>query len=294
MNIDDVKKICVVGSGLMGTQIALNMARYGYTVALTDSSPEALAKAEAWVNKYLASRVEKGKLTAAKAKEAAANLSFVPILQTAAESTDVVIEAIVENLPAKRDLFAKLDAICPQRTILATNSSTIVSSKIADATTRASKVLNMHYFNPALVMEIVEVVRGPHTSDSSAEVVMELARRTGKIPVLLTKEISGFVANRIHAAVVRTACDLLEKEIATCEEIDLIVEKALGYPMGPFRVMDLTGIDTAYLVRAQRFKESGNEEDRPPKPMEEKYKKGEYGRKMGKGWYDYSKTQPAS
>ncbi len=292
MNIEDVKKVCVVGSGLMGMQIALNTARHGYTVAMTDSSPEALTKAESWIKNYLASRIEKGKMTAAQAKEAAGNLSFVPTLRGAAESADVVIEAIVENLPAKRELFAELDAICPPRTILATNSSTIVSSKIADATKRPDKVLNMHYFNPALVMEMVEVVRGPHTSENSAEVIMELARRTGKIPVLLKKEISGFVANRIHAAVVRTACDLLEKGIATCEEIDLIAEKALGYPMGPFRVMDLTGIDTVYLVRVQRFKESGSEEDRPPKPIEEKYKKGEYGRKTGKGWYDYSTAQP--
>ncbi len=289
MHIDDVKKVCVVGAGAMGSQIALNTALYGYRVTLTDISREVLQKAEQWAAEYLAGRVAKGKMTAEKEVEARENLLFVPDLREAAADADVVIEAVVEKLDVKRQLFAELDAICPPRTILATNSSTIVSSKIADATKRPDRVVNMHYFNPALVMELVEVVQGPHTSEETAQVIMELSRRTGKIPILLKKEISGFVANRILGAVIREACFLLEQGIATHEEIDLAVEKALRYPMGPFRLMDLTGIDVSYLVRAQRFAESGLEEDRPPKPIEEKYKAGEWGKKTGKGFYDYRK-----
>ncbi|KKM10089.1 3-hydroxyacyl-CoA dehydrogenase [Clostridiales bacterium PH28_bin88] len=291
MHIDDVKKVCVVGAGAMGSQIALNTALYGYQVNLTDVSGEVLKKAQAWAQEYLEGRVARGKMTADKAAEAKKNLQFLPDLKSAAADADVVIEAVVEKLDIKRQLFAELDTICPPHTILATNSSTIVSSKIADATRRPDKVLNMHYFNPALVMELVEVVQGPHTSDETAEVIMELSRRTGKIPIHLKKEISGFVANRILGAVVREACSLLEKGIATHEEIDLAVEKALRYPMGPFRLMDLTGIDVSYLVRVQRFQETGQEEDRPPKVIEEKYKKGELGRKTGKGFYDYTQAQ---
>ncbi|MEW6661776.1 MAG: 3-hydroxyacyl-CoA dehydrogenase family protein [Bacillota bacterium] len=288
MDIDEVKKVCVVGAGAMGSQIALNTALYGYQVSLTDTSPEVLQKARDWAAEYLESRVAKGKITAEKAAEAKAALVFAKDLQTAAKDADVVIEAVVEKLDIKRQLFAELDNICPAHTILATNSSTIVSSKIADATKRPDKVLNMHYFNPALVMELVEVVQGPHTSEESAQLIMELSRRTGKIPILLKKEISGFVANRILGAVIREACSLLEKGIATHEEIDLAVEKALRYPLGPFRLMDMTGIDVSYLVREQRFNETGLEEDRPPRVIEEKYKKGEWGKKTGKGFYDYA------
>lgn len=288
MQIDEVKKICVVGAGAMGSQIALHTALYGYQVALTDISPEAMQKAREWAAEYLTSRVQKGKMAEEKANEAKAALVFAADLETAAKDADVVIEAAVEKLDVKRQLFALLDNFCPAHTILATNSSTIVSSKIADATKRPDKVLNMHYFNPALVMELVEVVQGPHTSEETAHLIMELSRRTGKIPILLKKEISGFVANRILGAVVKEACSLLEQGIATHEEIDLAVEKALRYPMGPFRLMDLTGIDVSYLVRAQRFSETGLEEDRPPRAIEEKYKKGEWGRKTGKGFYDYA------
>ncbi|MBS3975686.1 MAG: 3-hydroxyacyl-CoA dehydrogenase family protein [Syntrophomonadaceae bacterium] len=288
MRIEDVKKVCIVGAGTMGSQIALHTALYGYQVALTDTAPEVLQKARDWAAEYLASRVAKGKMTGEKAEEAKAAIVFAADLETAARDADVVIEAVVEKLDVKRQLFAALDSICPARTILASNSSTIVSSKIADATNRPAKVLNMHYFNPALVMELVEVVQGPHTSEESAQLIMELSRRTGKIPILLKKEISGFVANRILGAVVREACSLLEQGIANHEEIDLAVEKALRYPLGPFRLMDLNGIDVSYLVRAQRFSETGLEEDRPPRVIEEKYKKGEWGKKTGKGFYDYT------
>ncbi len=288
MKIGDVKKVCVVGAGAMGSQIALNTALYGYQVALTDASGEALQKAQGWAREYLDSRVAKGKMTADQAAEGTRNLRLFPELKSAAADADVVIEAVVEKLEIKRQVFAELDRVCPPHTILATNSSTIVSSKIADVTRRPEKVLNMHYFNPALVMELVEVVQGPHTSGETVEVIMELSRRTGKIPIHLKKEISGFVANRILGAIIREACSLLEQGIATHEEIDLAVEKALRHPMGPFRLMDLTGIDVSYLVRAQRFQETGLEEDRPPKAIEEKYKKGELGRKTGKGFYDYT------
>ncbi|MFZ5827793.1 MAG: 3-hydroxyacyl-CoA dehydrogenase family protein [Bacillota bacterium] len=288
MQIDDVKQVAVIGAGAMGRQIALNCALHGYPTTLTDAVPAVLESAARWKTEYLEGRVAKGRITRDEADAAAARLQIFPTLQEAAGGADLVIEAVIERLDVKRELFAELDRLTPPHAILATNSSTIVSSKVADATTRPAKVANFHYFNPALVMQLVEVVEGPHTSSETAEILMEFARRTGKIPIWIKKEISGFVANRLLGAVVREACFLLENGVATHEEIDLAAEKALGYPMGPFRLMDLTGIDVAYLVRKQRFEESGSEQDRPPRSIEEKYLRGEYGRKTGKGWYDYT------
>lgn len=287
MHIDEIKQVAVVGAGAMGRQIALNCAIHGYSTALTDSVPAALESTAAWKQEYLEGRVAKGRMTREQADAAGARLQLVADLAQAVGSADLVIEAVIEKLDVKRQLFAELDRLTPPHAILATNSSTIVSSKVADATRRPERVANLHYFNPALVMQLVEVVQGPHTSTETAELLVEFARRTGKIPIWLKKEISGFVANRLLGAVVKEAVFLLESGIATHEEIDLAAEKALGYPMGPFRLMDLTGIDVAYLVRKQRYEESGQEEDRPPRSIEEKYLKGEWGRKTGKGWYDY-------
>lgn len=287
MHIDELKRVCVVGAGTMGRQIALHTAIHGYPTVLTDMAPAVLENARAWKEEYLAGRVAKGRLTREQAEAAALRLRLLPSLEEAVTAADLVIEAVVEKLDVKRELFAALDRLAPAHAILATNSSTIVSSKIADATQRPSQVANLHYFNPALVMQLVEVVQGPHTSEETADTLVEFARRSGKIPIRLRKEISGFVANRLLHALSREACNLLESGVATVEEIDLAAEKALGHPMGPFRLMDNNGIDVAYFVRRQRFEETGREEDRPPRVIEEKYRKGELGRKTGKGFYDY-------
>lgn len=289
MKIDELKRVCVVGAGTMGRQIALHNAIHGYATVLTDASPAVLENAKAWKQEYLAGRVAKGRLTQEQADAAAERLQIVSSLEEAAGTADLVIEAVIEKLDVKREVFAALDRIAPPGAILATNSSTIVSSKVADVTERPAQVANLHYFNPALVMQLVEVVQGPHTSDETAETLVEFVRRTNKVPIRLRKEISGFVANRLLHALAREACYLLENGIATHEEIDLAAEKALGHPMGPFRLMDNNGIDVAYLVRKQRFEETGREEDRPPRVIEEKYLKGELGRKTGKGFYDYRK-----
>jgi 3-hydroxybutyryl-CoA dehydrogenase len=228
---------------------------------------------------------------------ARARLHFEPELREAAKDADLVIEAATERLDLKRELFGDLDRLCKPSAILATNSSTIVSSRLVDATQRPDRVANLHYFNPALVMELVEVVQGPHTSDETAQTLVEFARRTGKTPIRLRKEVFGFVANRLLHALANEAIWLYENGYASFEEIDLAAEKALGHPMGPFRLMDLTGIDVGYFVRQQKYLESGREEDKPPRSIVERYERGELGRKTGRGWYDYSpsaETRPAS
>ena len=207
-----------------------------------------------------------------------------------ASTADMVIEAAVEKLDVKRALFADLDRVAPPHAILATNSSSIVSSRIADATGRPDRVCNVHFFNPALIMKCVEVVRGPQTSDDTVAISVELARRLGKTPVVLDREIPGFIANRILGAVRDEAIYLLENGIASVQDIDTACRTALGYPMGPFELMDLTGIDIGYLTKKDRYAESGDPKDQPSKSVTALVERGELGRKTGRGWYDYDEA----
>jgi 3-hydroxybutyryl-CoA dehydrogenase len=233
--------------------------------------------------------VEKGKMTKGVAEAARQNISFTPDLKEAAKEADFVIEAATEILDLKRKIFTDLDKYAPAQAILATNSSYLVSSLIADATKRPSQVVNMHFFNPALVMKLVEVVKGPHVSDETAKATMDLCEKLEKIPVLLKKEVEGFLLNRIFRVIGREALWMLEMGIATAEDIDKACVFGAGHPMGPFRLMDLTGIDLNYIRSLERFKETGNRADLPSPSVVERYIKGNYGEKTGKGWYDYTK-----
>lgn len=287
MIVEDIKKICVIGAGNMGHQISLCAALAGYKVTCTDISQEMLNKAESFARTYLPERVTKGKLKQEQADMALRNLSFSPSLEEAAGDADFVIEAAVEKMAIKRKLFADLDKIAPPHAILATNSSFIVSSKVADVTKRPEKVCNMHFFNPALVMKLVEVVQGPHTSKETAQVTMDLTAKLGKSGVWLKKEIYGFLVNRILAALNNEAMFLADMGIATPEEIDMAVTNALGHPMGPFRLMDFTGIDLAYYIGMERYQDTRDPKDRPSPVLVEKYTKGEYGVKTKQGFYTY-------
>ena len=289
MTIDDIKNICVVGAGNMGHQISLLCAIHGYKTICTDIIPDILKKAEKFADTYLPGRVEKGKMTKEVAEKARKNISFTLDLKEAAQNADFVIEAAIEVLDIKRKVFADLDRLTPPRAILATNSSYLVSSLVADATKRPAKVLNMHFFNPALVMKLVEVVKGPHVSDEAAQITMDLSTKLEKIPVLLKKEVEGFLLNRIFRVIGQEAQWILEMGIASFEDIDKACVYGAGHPMGPFRLNDLTGIDLTYIRSMERFKETGNRADLPSPSVVERYMKGHYGEKSGKGWYDYTK-----
>ena len=289
MSVNEIKKICVVGAGNMGHQISLLSAIHGYKTTCTDVIPDVLKKAEKFADTYLPGRVEKGKLTQEEADGARKNISFTLDLKEAVKDADFVIEAAVEVLDVKRKIFADLDRLAPSHAILATNSSAIVSSRIADATQRPSKVINLHFFNPALVMQLVEVVRGPHVSDETAQTSMDLCTRLGKVPVLIKKEVEGFLLNRIFLAIYREALWMLEMGVATAEDIDKACVFGAGHPMGPFRLLDLTGIDLYYTMSMERFRKTGDRVDLPYPSIVEKYVQGCYGEKAGKGWYDYSK-----
>lgn len=285
----EIKSICVVGAGNMGHQIALSAALAGYTVTCTDINGEILKNANNFVDTYLPERVAKKKLSEDEAKAARNKISFTEDLEQAAKDADLVIEAAIEKLDIKKKLFAQLDKICQPHTILATNSSYIVSSKIADVTTHPEKVCNMHFFNPALVNKLVEVVKGPHTSEETADAVIEVAKKMGKTPVLLQKEIYGFLVNRILTAIKHEAIYLHDMGVASYEDIDTAVVTALGHPMGPFRLMDMTGIDLTYHIGMERYQETGDPKYKPSPIIVEKYLKKEWGRKVSKGFYDYSK-----
>ncbi len=282
-----INKIAIIGAGNMGHQIAMCAALSGFQVKCIDTNSEILDKAISFADNYLQERINKGKLSSEVANQARENLIFVTTIEEAASDADLVIEAIIEKLDIKRTLFTQLDKICPEHTILATNSSYIVSSKIADATSRPDKVCNMHFFNPALVMKLVEVVKGLHVSDETVERVIEVAKKMSKTPVLLHKEIYGFLVNRFLQATRQEALKLLDMGVASYEDIDTAVMNGLGYPMGPFSLLDLTGIDLAYHVGMEKYAESGDAADRPSPTIVEKFTKGEFGKKVGKGFYDY-------
>ena len=285
----DIKTVCVVGAGLMGQQIALLAAISGFEVYCVDTSPEALSKAQDFVAGWLPKQKAREKITDAQIDYVSKNLHFVENLEDGAKNADMIIEAAIEDLAAKRAIFAQLDKIAPPHAILATNSSYLVSSKIADATERPDKVLNMHFFNPALIMKTVEVVQGPHVSDETVTKVMEVARAFGKTPAKVNKEIYGFLCNRIFSVITKEACYLLDQGIASVEDIDNAIKGALGHPMGPLELLDMTGIDLEYHLGMERFRETGNLADRPSPSLSERYARGEYGRKTGKGYYEYDK-----
>ena len=282
------KNICVVGAGQMGQQIALNAAIHGFKVNLFDSYEHAMRKAKKWVNDYLQGRIQKGKMTEEKVMEVKRNINFTKKIEEAVADADFVIEAIIEKLDAKRELFSELDKVCPTKTILATNSSSFCPSQLATATNRVDKVIGMHFFNPALVMDLVEVIKGPETSGDTIDAVEQLSKDFGKDPIILMKEINGFVVNRILGRIFEEACRLIEAGIATPQEIDKAIEKGLRHPMGPCKIMDQSGMDTVYLIRVQRYAESQNEIDKPIGIMKEMYEKGQLGKKSGKGFYEYN------
>lgn len=291
MKKEDIRQIAVIGAGSMGHQIAMLAALGGYQTTLQDIEKRSLQEAEETLHFQLNKWVKKGKISEKQLEHAFGRLRFMTNLKEAVKEADFVIEAVVEKLDVKRELFRQLDEFAPPHAILATNSSTIVNSKIASVTKRPDKVCNMHFFFPPLVMDCVEVVKSEHTSDETAELTMEVSQRMNRTAILLDKEISGFIANRILGALTREAVQLYEEGYASFEDIDLICTKALNHPIGPFALMDLSGIDVAYFVNQQRFQETGDPTDKPPECIAEKVKAGTLGRKTGRGWYDYTERE---
>jgi 3-hydroxybutyryl-CoA dehydrogenase len=294
MNSYNIERILVVGAGQMGHQIGMLAALGGYKTTIQDVNESALLNAKTTLEGIMTKWVAKGKISNDQKQAAFHRLQFTTNLEEAASMSDFVIEAVVEKLEVKKEVFKKLDTLAPAHAILASNSSTIVSSLVAESTRRPDKVCNMHFFFPPLVMDCVEVVMSETTSEETSEAAMEVCKQMNRTGILLKKEISGFVANRILGALQREAVALYEAGIADYKDIDVICRKALNHPIGPFELMDLSGIDVGYFVMQQRFAETGDPVYKPPVCIEEKVKQGHLGRKTGKGFYDYKTVEVKS
>lgn len=284
-NINDIS---VIGAGAMGAQIAMVAALAGFSTTVVDVSQDSLDTAKEQLWSRVDRDVEKQRRAADDVHRAKGRLRFSTDQDEAVATTDFVIEAAVESLAVKREIFAQLDQSAPSHAILTTNSSNIMSSQIADATKRPDKVCNMHFFNPALIMQGVEIVPHEDTSQDTIDTTIAMTEALGKDVIELKQEIPGFVANRLLGALRLEALKLYDAGVADFPDIDRAAKSALRHPMGPFELMDLVGIDVAYLVRMAEYEQTGDEKAKPHPLLAQKYETGNYGRKSGKGWYDYS------
>ena len=284
----ELKRVLVVGAGTMGSQIALQTALSGrYDVTLVDSAPGQLERARTQNRRLLDRSVEKGRLTEAAAAEALTRIRDSDDLASAAPSADIVIEAVIEDFDAKKSVFASLGKHAKKDAILASNSSTIAISRLAGFTGRPEHCCNMHFFHPVTVMQLCEVVRGPKTSEETVSTAMEFVRSIDRTPVLLQKEIWGFIVNRILFAASEEAMRLLEGGYASAEDIDIAVQKGLNWPMGPFHLLDFSGLDIFYGAMKDRHRQG--EGGDAPELLRNLVEAGHLGRKSGKGFFDYPK-----
>jgi 3-hydroxybutyryl-CoA dehydrogenase len=284
----ELKRVLVVGAGTMGSQIALQTAMSGrYDVTLVDSAPGQLERARAQNRRLLDRSVEKGRLTAAAADESLARINDSSDLASVAGSADLVIEAVIEDFDAKKGVFESLGEHARKDAILASNSSTIAISRLARITGRPEQCCNMHFFHPVTVMQLCEVVRGPETSEATIATAMKFVRSINRTPVLLQKEIWGFIVNRILFAASEEAMRLLEGGYASAEDIDIAVQKGLNWPMGPFHLLDFSGLDIFYGAMKDRHRQG--EGGDAPELLRNLVEAGHLGLKSGKGFFEYPK-----
>ena len=282
----EIKKICVVGGGLMGRQIALCAAIHGYDATVYDLKPEVLDAVKVWHEDYMAGRLAKGRMTEEEVAATNARFHLEPSLEKAVEGVDCVIECIVEIQEVKANFFRQLDKIIDENVIVCTNSSYMVSSLFADCLTNPSRLCNMHFYNPALVMEFVEVVQGPHTSEETAGAAFAFCKAIGKCPIWQKKEIPGFAGNYLVAGLTERAKYLVQNGYCTPQEVDIALEKGFNHKMGVFRMNDLTGIDLSFTMMKTRYEKTGVKPDMYD-IYEQMVKENRLGRKTGHGFYDY-------
>jgi 3-hydroxybutyryl-CoA dehydrogenase len=279
-----ISNAAVVGAGVMGRGIAHSLAAGGFDVVLVDALPAALERAVAGIEKNLQAGVKRGKLTEDEARAARARISTAPNLVAAAKA-QLVIEAVPEELALKHTIFKKLEALCPADTIFATNTSALSITEIAAGVADPSRVVGMHYFNPAHIMKLIEIVRGLETADRCVEAVQSVAQRCGKETVLVN-EAPGFATSRINAMIGNEAFYMLMEGVASARDIDKALKLGLNHPMGPFEMIDLVGLDTR--LKVLEYLHSSLGEKFRPCPLLVKYvKAGRLGRKVGRGVYDY-------
>ncbi len=287
MNIDDISRVAVIGAGSMGHAIAQEFARAGYEVSLNDVSEECLTAALRNIESNLRMMVDVGLATAEQADLLLDRIRTSTDLAETVSEADVVVEVAPEEVELKRELFGRLDCLCPSRTVLASSSSTIMPSVLGETTKRPDRVLVAHYLMPPYLLPVVEVVRSPMTSDETVQVMCELLESQGKMPVVLEKEVPGFLVNRLQAALLREAFSLLDDGVVGPEDIDKAFTGALGprwSAAGPFELMNIHGLDN-WLVVLKRLLPVIEASSAPPQVLEQKVSHGELGARTGTGFF---------
>lgn len=281
-----MKKIAVIGAGTMGNGIAHVFAQFGHLVSLVDVSGDALRRAADTIAKNLDRQVNKGLLSEEDKKHTLNRLTYVTTLDEGVQSCDLVVEAATENPDTKLKIFAQLDAICPEHTILATNTSSISITRIGGATRRPDRVIGMHFMNPVPVMKLVEVIRGYATSDEVTKEVMEISSALQKTPVEVN-DYPGFVANRILMPMINEAIYTLYEGVAGVAEIDTVMKLGMAHPMGPLQLADFIGLDVCLSILQVMHEGFGNPKYAPCPLLVNMVRAGHLGAKSGKGFYQY-------
>ncbi len=281
-----MEKIFVLGAGTMGAGIVQAFAQKGYEVIVRDIKDEFVERGLAGINKSLSKLVSKGKMTEESKEGILSRISGTTDMNLASDC-DLVVEAAIENMKIKKEIFAELDRICKPETILASNTSSLSITEVASATSRPEKVIGMHFFNPAPVMKLIEIIRGMATSQETFEAVKELSLGIGKEPVEV-KEAPGFVVNRILIPMINEASFILEEGIASVEDIDTAMKFGANHPMGPLALGDLIGLDVCLAIMDVLYNETGDTKYRASSTLRKYVRAGWLGRKSGRGFYNYS------
>jgi len=282
-----MKKICVLGAGTMGSGIAQAFATKGYEVIIRDIKDEFVSKGIDGIKKNLDKLVSKEKITAEKSEDILSRISGTTDMNLL-DDVDLVVEAAVENMEIKKQIFGELDKICKPEAILATNTSSLSITEVAVATNRPDKVIGMHFFNPATMMKLVEIIRGMATSDETFNAIKELTIAMGKEPVEVA-EAPGFVVNRILVPMINEAVGIFAEGIANAEDIDKAMMLGANHPMGPLALGDLIGLDVCLAIMDVLYKETGDTKYRAHSLLRKYVRAGYLGRKTGRGFHNYSK-----
>ncbi|MDP2914684.1 MAG: 3-hydroxyacyl-CoA dehydrogenase NAD-binding domain-containing protein [Candidatus Aminicenantes bacterium] len=281
-----MRKPFVVGAGTMGAGIGQLCAQQGFSVTIADVTEELVGNARQKIIRGFDQRIEKGKVTAEEKEAVLARMSWATDLGAARES-DFVIEAASENLELKKKLFRELDGICPPETVLTTNTTALSISEIASATRRPEKVVGMHFFNPAVVMKLVEIIRGSRSSEATIAAARQFAEKLGRIPIVTAKEAPAGIVSRVLAGLLNEAAAVYEAGIASAQDIDEAMKLGAGLPMGPLALMDMIGLDIHLAKMETLHQKLGDDRYKTPEIVREMVARGKLGRKTGEGFYKY-------
>ena len=287
-----MKHISIIGAGTMGNGIAHTFAQFDYKVSLIDISKDSLDQGIATITRNLDRMLSKEKISEDDKKRTLANISTYTSIAEGAKNADLVVEAATEHESIKLDIFRELDKICPPKTILATNTSSIPITKIAAVTNRPKQVIGMHFMNPVPIMKLVEIIRGYNTSDDITNTVVELAKNLGKVPTEVN-DYPGFVANRILMPMINEAIETLYNNVAGVEEIDTVMKLGMAHPMGPLQLADFIGLDVCLSILEVMYDGFKNPKYAPCPLLVNMVRAGKLGVKSSEGFYDYSESKKA-